>query len=653
MNKTIENLYKQDTANYKRIETDNLFTDMDAECKFSGIVDKTIRYVEDFQLLDPVTWTRFVRQFKDHTDGPNRAWRGEYWGKMMRGAAFTYAYTKNPELYKVLTETVEDMLTAEDELGRISSYSVDTEFNGWDLWCRKYVMLGMQYFSEICTDKDLIERMTASMKRQADYLISKLGKEDGKKRITHASQCWRGLNSSSILEPIVRLYDMTGEAKYLNFASYIVDEGGTSICNIFDLAYQDTTDPYQYPVTKAYEMMSCFEGLLEYYRATGIEKHKEAVIRFARRVLDTDITIIGSAGCTHELFDHSAARQTDTGYSGIMQETCVTVTWMKFCWQLLSITGDPIFADKFEQALYNAYFGAVNTEKITDTELIKRINPDAVIEPLPFDSYSALTIGKRGRGIGGLQMMPDNHYYGCCACIGSAGNGLLSKVASMLSDKGVAINLYIPGSIKTKTPSGNVLELNTNTEYPADGKVEITLNTICDEKFTLSLRIPEWSKAAKLTVCGEDVLVNVGYTNIERTWQNGDKIVLELDMRTHVIHAPRCEHDVLMNNNVWWLDVMIPRVFNESPDAKFHIALRRGPLVLARDERLGEDVDEPVNIKYDCDGIVDVKISKTADFDTIVEYKIPQVNGNEFTVIDYSSAGKLWDKKYGCWLKTR
>ena len=67
---------------------------------------------------------------------------------------------------------------------------------------------------------------------------------------------------------MVRLFDLTGEKKYLDFARYIVEEGGTSIANVFELAYADKTDPYQYPITKAYELISCFEGLLEYYRAT-------------------------------------------------------------------------------------------------------------------------------------------------------------------------------------------------------------------------------------------------------------------------------------------------------------------------------------------------------------------------------------------------
>ena len=111
------------------------------------------------------------------------------------------------------------------------------------------------------------------------------------------------------------------------------------------------------------------------------------MIRFANRVLETDVTVIGSAGCTHELFDHSAARQHDPAFAaGIMQETCVTVTLMKLCYQLLALTGDPKYADVFERALYNAYLGSLNTELCVNSQL-----PDGAIgEALPFDSYCHL-----------------------------------------------------------------------------------------------------------------------------------------------------------------------------------------------------------------------------------------------------------------------
>lgn len=65
---------------------------------------------------------------------------------------------------------------------------------------------------------------------------------------------WRGLNSCSILEAVVKLYNLTGEKRYFDFASYIVDCGGTDVANIFELAYENKLYPYQYPVTKAYEI---------------------------------------------------------------------------------------------------------------------------------------------------------------------------------------------------------------------------------------------------------------------------------------------------------------------------------------------------------------------------------------------------------------
>ena len=225
----------------------------------------------------------------------------------------------------------------------------------------------------------------------------------------------------------------------------------------------------------------------------------------------------------------------------------------------------------------------------------------------------------------------------------------------MISEDGVALNLYIPGTIETKTPSDGKLLLDVTTAYPADGRVEIKVSPAAPEAFTLALRIPAWSAATELEVNGERVEVNAGYTEISRVWNPGDTVVLVLDMRTKVIHAPRDPHDVLMTARSWGLDLSYPTIFDEAPDAKFHIAMRRGPIVLARDARLGENVDDPVDIKFDRDGYVDVQPSKTAAFDTIVEYKIPQVHGGEFTVIDYASAGKTWkeDSKYGCWLPTR
>lgn len=648
-------LYSENTANYPRMKTDTFFTDYGNEYKYDGFMDKAFKFVEDFQLLEPKLWRRFVQQFREDADY-EAGWRGEYWGKMMRGACFVYAYTKNKQLYKILSQTVADLLESADESGRISSYAKHHEFDGWDIWSRKYVLLGLQYFLEICEEDALKNEIIASMKQQVDYIIEKIGaEEDGKLPVTKATRHWRGLNSSSVLEPVVRLYSITKEKKYFDFAQYIVDCGGTDVANIFELAYENEFYPYQYPVTKAYEMTSCFEGLLEFYRLTGIEKYKTAVINYADKILESDFTVIGCCGCTHELFDHSTVRQANTTNGIIQQETCVTVTLMKFFWQLTLITGNSKYADAFEISLYNAYLGSFNTEKVIEPE-VKAQHPDWCIEALPFDSYSPLTAGTRGNGIGGLKLMSDNHYYGCCACIGSAGIGLVPKLQLLTTKNGFALNLFINGIIKSKTPGNKNVSFDINTEYPKNGKVEVLVKLQNEEDFELLIRNPYWSKQTKAFVNDKPTEVNDGYIRLEQRWKNGDKIEINFDMRTKAIYPIPYGQDILMNKVIWGSNYMVQTFDKEDEKAKNHIALRRGPIMLAQDSRLGYSVDEAVSIRVNSDGYVDAVVNKEkeAPYESILVTDIPLTNGDFMTVTDYSSAGKLWteESKMAVWMLT-
>lgn len=648
----MQNIYEKNTANYPRLKTDVMFDDFDRKSDFDGFVDQYIRYIEDFQLLDEELWARFVQQFNEDADY-EAGWRGEYWGKMMRGSAMTYAYTKNPKLYAAMEKTVNDMIDSADEDGRISSYGRDHEFDGWDMWSRKYVMLGMQYFMEICTDKSLNDRIIESMKKQADYIIARIGDEEGKLPITSATRHWRGLNSSSILEPIVRLYNITGEKRYFDFAQYIVSSGGTDVENIFELAYENKFYPYQYPVTKAYEMTSCFEGLLEFYRITGIEKYKTALINYADRILESDFTVIGCAGCTHELFDHSTVRQSNTTNGEIMQETCVTVTLMKFFWQMTLLTGNSRYVDAFEISMYNAYFGSINTEKIVKRDVIDNYSTDCITEIMPFDSYSPLTAGVRGTGIGGFKVMSDNHYYGCCACIGSAGTGLIPKMAMLAANDGYVLNLFINGVVKMNTVCD--AEFNIQTDYPKTGKVNITVNA--DGEFTLHIRNPHWSDNTEVTVNCEKTEVCDGYIKIRKHWKKGDSVELNLDMRTKVVYPIEYGHEILMNKVIWGHNYMVSTYDEQDPEALNHIALTRGPITLAQDSRNGYSVDEPSDIRIKDGGYVEVIIPKesTVQYPHIVEANIPLTNGEYMTVTDYASAGKLWSEqsKMAAWIKVK
>ena len=601
-----ENQYAERLYGARR-QTDCLWSLGAGALNFQGILMDTARFIEREQLLDEKLWTLFVNQFRRSVDDADHGWRCEYWGKMMRGAVFTYEVTGSEPLYRAMERTVRDLLTAQDGDGRFSSYSREVEFHGWDLWGRKYILLGLEYFLEICRDEALAGQVLEAMKRHADYIVGRIGDEkEGKIEINTATDHWGGLNSSSILEPFVRLYNLTGEKRYLDFADYIVSRGGCTEMNLFEMAYEDRLAPYQYPFTKAYEMMSCFEGLAEYARVTGSEKWKQAVVRFAYQAAKTDITVIGCAGCTHELFDHSAVRQLDASEKGIMQETCVTVTWMKLCLQALGLSGDAFFADCIEQSMYNALLGAVNTKKCETNG------------GLPFDSYSPLLPGVRGRMIGGFKVMEEGAFYGCCAAIGAAGTGFTGRVGVMAHKNGLAVNLFLDGKVQACTPSGQFLSLITRTGYPADGLVETTVCLAQEERFEIWVRVPAWSGETLLSVNGETVpCEESGYAVLDRVWKNGDVIRLSLDMRVRRI---------------------LPEVYGVSSDDAPYAAFCRGPLTLARDARLGEDVDAPVRL-------TDEEAAPTAPvpFAAQVTVAVPLEGGRTMRLIDYASAGKTWD----------
>lgn len=595
--------------------TDNLSIPAPDSWSYSGAFDQAVRFIERHQLLDAALWTRFAEQFTRPSDDQDLGWRCEYWGKLMRGGAMVWVYTQSPELYRQLEAAARSMLKNAGPDGRISTYSREAEFQGWDIWGRKYVLLGMEYFYDICAGEDMKAELLTSLRAQADYILAYFG--PGKADLRKASCHWEGLNSSSLLEPVVRLYNMTGEQKYLDFAGYIVGLGGIQSANIFELALEDELDPWQYPVTKAYEMMSCFEGLLEYARATGEEKWARAAVNFAHRVLSSDITLIGSAGCTHELFDHSRLRQADPAFTGIMQETCVTVTWMKLCGQMLRFTGDPVFGDAMERSLHNALLGAVNTGMVPRDPL----SPNGW---LPFDSYSPLRAAPRGQAVGGRMVMADNTIYGCCAAIGAAGFGAAAQHSALNAPKGAAVNLYFPGDLTLQTPGGNRLSVHIDTTYPVGEDITLTLSLNGPEAFELSLRIPGWCGAPEASVNGEAVPAAPGWLRLERLWKDGDMVRLRFPMSVRVISSSELG----------------------SGELPPHLALVRGPIALAASEEFPEDdLSRPVKL-----GEVRQTPASDAPFEARMVFEAALENGGRMRFADYASVGKGYDKNIAVWL---
>ena len=174
---------------------------VDSVVEEKGLMSKAIRFVIENQMKDRVTWGKNTEVFTTREDSDEARWRGEFFGKQMRGAALVYTLTKDEELYDILTETVLSLLDRQDEYGRFSTYTVETEFNGWDMWCRKYVLVGMMYYHEICKDEALKERIINACCRHLDYVVAKIGDGEGQKSITATSEWWGCVNSCRELLP--------------------------------------------------------------------------------------------------------------------------------------------------------------------------------------------------------------------------------------------------------------------------------------------------------------------------------------------------------------------------------------------------------------------------------------------------------------------
>ena len=563
-------------------------------------------------------YDEFVNFFRTHA-APQFA-LGEMWGKAVRSGSMFYRYTKDPELKTILDNTVQDLLSTQNENGSISCTPVDQQpgsENG-DLWERKYVMLGLEeYYQWVNPDSAVLN----ALKKHADCIIDQVGHAP-KKEIVDLG--WSATNigyepchieSSTLLEPFMRLYNWTGEQRYLDFARYIVESGGTKHFDLIQQAY-DNTDPYlmsgHYP--KAYEMMSMFEGVVEYYRVTGDERCRQAFMNLFNNIRKREITIIGNAGADQpyhpnvagEAWGNTAYEQTNPNITRMM-ETCVGVTWMKFCSQIMRLTGDPAPADEIEKYVYNGLLGAMKPTG---------------------DGFSYVNLLNGNKVVNyGWGWHFDDFYVTCCNLNGPMGLAYIPYVAVMTSEEGPIVNLYNAGEVNMNTRT-QPLQLTIDTDFPQTGHVVINVNPEKAENFTMKLRIPSWSQNTALSVNGEKVEATPGtYAELNRKWNPGDRIEIDFDMTCRVINAPLGS--------------------NRAGD-NFQ-AVIRGPIVLARDENIDPNFDQPVAIQADENGVVAITPVQPTLPSTKMEFLVPTSEG-DIHMVDYASVDGWNGSKICTWL---
>jgi hypothetical protein len=99
---------------------------------------------------------------------------------------------------------------------------------------------------------------------------------------------------------------------------------------------------------------------------------------------------------------------------------------------------------------------------------------------------------------------------------------------------GLAAVLYAASAVEAKVGDGVKVRIEEDTDYPFDGAVEMRLATPEAVKFPLYLRVPSWAEDATVAVNGKSLKVELlpqSYIVVERHWQDGDRVSLQLPMK--------------------------------------------------------------------------------------------------------------------------
>jgi DUF1680 family protein len=568
--------------------------------KINLVIDKRIKSQDVEQLVEP-----FRHKNETHL------WQSEFWGKWLQSAIASYDYNRDPEMLVIIHKAVYELLATQLPSGYIGNYSDSAQLQQWDIWGRKYTLLGLLAYYDLTGDK---AALTGSC-RLADNLLSQVG--PGKVNIVKTGN-YRGMPSSSILEPMVYLYRRTGEKRYLDFAKYIVEQWETSdgpklISNA--IAGTPVAERFPHPEAwwsyengqKAYEMMSCYDGLLELYRITGESAYLKAVELAVRNIIESEINIAGS-GTAFECFYNGARYQTQPTYHTM--ETCVTMTWMKLCFNLLRLTENPMYADQIEKSTYNALMASLKG----DGSQIAKYSP-----------------------LGGIRYAGEEQcgmHINCCNANGPRAFMMLPRFAVMGSENEVFINLYGKSRSVISLNQKNKVIIDQISEYPASDDVEININQGKSESFTIAFRIPEWSENTILTINGIAVPgIKAGtYKKITRIWNKTDKVVLKMDLAGRV---------VTLNG---------------------YQAIVRGPVVLARDTRFRDGFVYESAVVKETGGKVDLIPSLKKTVGVWMAFSAPLVLGTDLegdfinpvqvNFCDFASAGNTWgeDSRYRVWI---
>jgi hypothetical protein len=485
--------------------------------------------------------------------------------KWAEAAAYSLALHPDPELEAQLDQIVDLIAAAQQPDGYFNThFAVVEPQNRWrnlrdmhELYCAGNLFeFAAAYY--LATGK---AKVLDVARRYAEHIAERFGRGEGQKR------GYPGHEEAELA--LVKLYRVTGERRYLDLAHYFVDERGQQP-HYFDLeAIARGDDPDKYwagshdysqshvPVREqtdavghSVRAMYLYSGMADLVVETGDAELYAVLRKLWQSVTQRRMYVTGGVGSSAvgERFGYDHDLPNDTAYA----ETCAAIGLVFWAHRMLQIERRTEYGDAMERALYNGVLSGVSL----DGARFFYANP---LEVHPSDYQ--LRADMRGRSSYRIERQP---WFTCACCppnvarlFASLGGYLYSQ-----AEREVAVHLYMSGRASL-TVEGVGVTLTQETDYPWEGAVRLTVAPERAIPLALALRIPGWCREATLRVNGQPVALTLdrGYVRVDRIWQPGDQVDLDLEMPVERIEAHLAVRQ----------------------DAG-RVALRRGPLVYCLEE---------------------------------------------------------------------
>ncbi len=485
--------------------------------------------------------------------------------KAIETMAAVYLRTKDPKLDKQMDDAIAVVAKAQGPDGYIGTH---TQIGGRKRWgdmglhelynmghlitaaCVHHRITGKRNFLDVAT-------------KTADYLYGVF--QPRPKELAHF--CF---NPSQVMA-VVELYRVTRNPKYLELGNIFVDmrgsqPGGTDV-NQSHVTLREETEAVGHSVVGPY----LWAGAADVYAETGEKAILAALERIWSSAVNQKMYVTGGIAALHfgfsyrrdkvwEAFGLEYELPNRTAYN----ETCASLAHAMWGWRMLGITGEARYADVVEQVMYNASLSGwgLNGKSYCYTNPLRRNGKeDRLLSQDSLERWESTSDAGAP-------------FCYCCPPNMTRTVAEFSGWAYSWSDKALWVNFYGANSLKTELPGGTRLDLTQETAYPWEGKIRFTVNQTPGTEFALKLRIPEWAQNPTLTINGKSAGIALkpqSYAEVRRSWSAGDKLELDLGMRTRLIEGhPKIE------------------------ETRNQVAVARGPVVYCL-----ESPDLPANVRVE------------------------------------------------------